>query len=122
MQLLPGYTVEDYLASSAGQSAAGLTGGNQGATGTLAGIQYPPGGLVDQIIEAYAGTHDFIGGQVARLYDDQGNTKQNMSATERTAHEVWSDVAILPATPFAAATALPPQVWNAIAAILQVLK
>ena len=30
--------------------------------------------------------------------------------------------AIVPATPFAAATILPPQVWNAIAAILHVLK
>ncbi|MEX3962620.1 hemagglutinin repeat-containing protein [Paraburkholderia sp. EG286B] len=121
-QLLPGYTVEDYLASSEAQSVAGLTGGIQGTTGTLAGIQYPPGGLVDQIIEAYAGTHDFIGGQVAGLYDDQGNTKRSMSSAEKTAHNIWSDAAILPATPFAAATALPPQVWNAIAAILQVLK
>lgn len=60
--------------------------------------------------------------QVAGLYDDQGNTKQGMPPAEKTAHNIWSDVAILPATPFAAATALPPQVWNAIAAILQVLK
>jgi len=44
------------------------------------------------------------------------------SLAEKTAHDVWSAVAIVPATPFAAATILPPQVWNAIAAILQVLK
>jgi filamentous hemagglutinin len=122
VQLLPGYTVGAYLASSDAQSVAGLTGGIQGATGTLAGIQYPSGGLVDQIIEAYAGTHDFIGGQVVGLYGDQGSTKQGMSSAEQTAHEVWSGAAILPATPFAAATALPPRVWNAIAAILQMLK
>ena len=75
-----------------------------------------------QIIEAYAGTHDFIGGQLSGLYDSQGNTKQEMSSTEKNLYDAGSAVAIVPATPFAAATVLPPQVWNAIATILQILK
>ena len=122
VMLVPDYTVEAYLASQAGQDAAGLTGGIQGAPGTLAGIQYPSGGLVDQIIEAYGGTHDFIGGELPGYYDELGNTRRGMSSAEKTGQNVWSAAAIVPATPFAAATILPPQVWNAIAAILQVLK
>lgn len=117
-----GMTLEDYYKSSDGKDAAGLTGGIQGAPGTLAGIQYPSGGLVDQIIEAYGGTHDFIGGELPGYYDELGNTRRGMSSAEKTGQNVWSAAAIVPATPFAAATILPPQVWNAIAAILQVLK
>ena len=112
-----------YLTGPDGQAAASsMAGGLQGAPGTLFGIPYSPGSLGDLIVEAYAGTHDFISGQLVGLYDDQGNAKRGMSSAEKTAHDVWSAVAIVPAAPFAAATVLPSQVWNAIAAILQVLK
>ncbi|RQG99868.1 hemagglutinin repeat-containing protein, partial [Paraburkholderia dinghuensis] len=121
-QLLPGKTWDDYYKSTAAKAASGLTGGIQGAQGTLFGYTYSPGSVVDQVVEAYAGPHDLIGGQISGLYDGQGNTTRGMSSTEKSAYDAWSIVALAPATPFAAATALPSQVWNAIAAILQVLK
>ena len=30
----------------------------------------------DNLIEAFAGTHDMIGGKLTGLYDGQGNTKR----------------------------------------------
>jgi filamentous hemagglutinin len=95
-------------------------GGLQGGERTwLFGMPYEKGGWVDKLLEAFAGPHDLIGGKLSGLYDEQGNAKQGMSPTERTAYEIYSGVAILPASPFAAAQVLPPQVWQAISVLLK---
>ena len=44
---------------------AGLTGGILGMKGTLFGEPYAAGSWQDNLIEAFGGTHDVIGGQVS---------------------------------------------------------
>lgn len=41
------------------------------------------GSWQDKLIESFGGTHDFIGGQITGLYDEQGNTKRGMSTVEK---------------------------------------
>jgi filamentous hemagglutinin len=53
------------------------------------------------------------------LYDEQGNIKRGMSATKIKAYDAYSVVALVPATPFAAAQGLPPEVWKAIGILLE---
>ncbi len=114
-----GISLEQFLVTSDGQKMSGLTGGLQGAKGTLFGLPYEAGGWIDKLIESFAGTHDLIGGQIAGLYDTQGNIKQNLSNAERVLHERVADFAVLPATPFAMAELLPPAVWQAIYILLK---
>lgn len=45
-----------------------------------------------------------------------------MTSSEQTAYNVWSGAAIPVAAPFAAATALPPEVWQAISALITIAK
>lgn len=114
-------TLDQFL-SGEGQKVAGLTGGIQGEQGTMFGVPYSPGGVVDHWVESFAGPHDFIGGEIVGLYDTQGNIQRGMSSTKRTAYDVWTVAALVPAAPFATASALPPQVWNAISLLLQSVK
>ena len=51
-------------------------------------------------------------------YDDNGDTRQGMTEAERTAHNTWSAVAIIPSAPFAMAQLLPPELWKAISVML----
>ena len=115
-------SLADWLKTDEGQKMAGLTGGIQGAEGTLFGIPYAAGSWQDRLIEAFGGTHDMIGGKVSGLYDEQGNTRRERSGHEKIAHEVWSVVAVAPATPFAMAELLPPEVWKAISILLGAAK
>lgn len=100
----------------------GLTGGIQGGTATFAGYTYPPGGVVDQVFQAFGGTHDLIGGQLPGLYNGQGDTRQGMTEAERTSYNTWSAVAIVPSAPFAMAELLSPEVWKAISILLRAVK
>ena len=104
------------------QKLPGATGGIQGEKGTLFGVPYAAGSWQDKLIEAFAGSHDFIGGKISGLYDEQGNAKRGRTSMTKDAQEVWSAVAILPSTPFAAAQSLPPEVWKAIAVLLGAAK
>ncbi|MGM0516886.1 MAG: hypothetical protein ACQER6_04735 [Pseudomonadota bacterium] len=71
------------------------------------------------MIEPFAGSHDFIGGQLSGLYDEQGNARQGRSAMEHKIHNTWSATgAIVLASPFAAAELLPPETWKAISILL----
>ena len=56
------------------------------------------------------------------LYDALGNTKRGMSETERFIRDRVSEVALIPSTPFAAATLLSPEMWNAISIFLRAVK
>lgn len=114
-----GMTLAAFMASEEGQKASGATGGIQGMKGTLFGIPYEPGSWQHQLIEAFAGTHDYIGGQVTGLYDDEGNIKRGMSKVEEKIYDSGSAIAIVPAIPFAAAKLLPTDVWLAISIFIK---
>jgi len=111
-----------FLASALGQEMAGLTGGIQGIKGTLFGIPYAAESWQDKLIEAFGGSHDLIGGSLSGLYDADGNIKRGMTAAKKSAYDKWAAAAILPATPFAMATLLPPEMWKAISILLGTVK
>ncbi|WP_154715767.1 hypothetical protein [Sterolibacterium denitrificans] len=77
---------------------------------------------MDKLVESFGGSHDFLGGQVTGLYDEQGNIKREISGAERKTYDAWSTVALVPAAPFAMAELLPPEVWQAISIFLKVAK
>jgi filamentous hemagglutinin len=114
---------DDFMKSAEGQKMSGPTGGVQGFAGTLFGEPYFKGSWQDKLIEAFAGTHDMIGGKASGLYNEQGVTKRGMSSHERTVYDyVVSPAALLPTIPFAAAQGLSPEVWNAISILLKASK
>jgi filamentous hemagglutinin len=109
-----------FLATEAGQSMFGKTGGLQGwLPGTMFGKSYQPGDLINTIVEAFAGVHDFIGGQLPGFYDSQGNAKQGMSNSEKATFSIWSGVAVPIAAPFAASLGTSPGAWNAFSALVK---
>jgi hypothetical protein len=116
--------LQSFLDSPEGQKMAGATGGVQGAEGSLfkgtfMGSTYTAGSWQDKLIESFAGTHDFLGGKLSGLYDDQGNATRGRSAIVSGAQEAWSmSGAIAVSTPFAAAQGLPPEVWKAISILI----
>jgi len=114
-----GQSLAEWLETPEGKEMTGATGGIQGWQGTLFGKPYLPGSWQDKLIEAFGGTHDYIGGQVSGLYDEQGNIKRGMTTAEKFAHERWSEIAIPVSAPFAAAELLSPEVWKAIAIFLR---
>jgi filamentous hemagglutinin len=92
----------------------------QGDEGTLFGVPYATGSWQDKLIEAFAGTHDFVGGKLSGLYDEQGNATRGGGTITRKIQDTWSATgAIAVSTPFAAAQGLPPDVWKAIAILLK---
>ena len=102
---------------------AGLTGGVQGAKGTLFGVPYQAGSWQDQLVEAFAGTHDMVGGKLSGLYDDQGNATRHRNYLVKKAQDTWSaSGAILVSSPFAMAEILTPEAWNAISILLKEYK
>jgi filamentous hemagglutinin len=112
-------SLEDFLATTEGGKMAGVTGGIQGAKGTLFGTPYEIGSWQDKLIEAFSGTHDLIGGKLSGLYDEQGNATRGRSTAVKITQEVWSGVASPVSAPFATAELLSPQVWQAISILLK---
>jgi filamentous hemagglutinin len=92
----------------------GLTGGFQAIFGTMAGWPYASGSSNDLLVESFAGSHDYIAGQVAGLYDEQGNTSRGRSPAAATAANAWAITAIPIAAPFAIADLIPPALLEAI--------
>ncbi|MGS0604601.1 hypothetical protein ACQEPW_021125 [Xanthomonas oryzae pv. oryzicola] len=111
-------SLPDFLNSDEGKKMGGLTGGIQGIQGTLAGKPYDSGSWQDHLIEYFAGPHDMIGGQLAGLYDAEGNARRDRPSYVQKFHNTWTVAAIPIAAPFAMAKALPPDVWNAIATLI----
>ncbi len=111
-----------FMESDEAKKMRGLTGGVQGAKGTLFGIPYEAGSWQDQLIEAFAGTHDLIGGALSGLYDQQGNIQQGMSDFRRTSHDRVADIAVLPSTPFALSELLPADVWLAVSILIKEIR
>ena len=110
----------DFINTPEGQKMVGPTGGIQGLIGTLFGKHYEAGSWQDKLIESFSGTHDFIGGSLSGLYDEQGNIKRGMTETERAIYNNLITTSAIPvAAPFAAAELLPPEVWQAISILLK---
>ena len=113
-------TYADFLQTEDGKKMTSAPfGGQQGSERTWLFGDYPKGGIVDKLLETFAGPHDTIGGKWTGLYDDKGNTKRGMTSTEEKAYEAVSGVALIPAAPFAAAKGLPPEVWKAIGILIK---
>ena len=68
----------------------------------------------DHVVEAFAGSHDYTGGDKPGLYDSQGNKRQDLTHIEDRMYNVWSEVAVPLNTPLAMAKVLPSPVWDAI--------
>lgn len=98
----------------------GPTGGfqpEQGGWYTTGGTlihPYKPGSISDKIIESFAGTHDFLGGQIWGWYGKDGNTSTNRTKFENTASGVTTGVAIPVSAPFALADLISPDVLQLI--------
>jgi filamentous hemagglutinin len=105
-----GMGLEQFIATPQGQKMLGATGGIQGEKGTLFGVPYAAGSWQDKLIEAFSGTHDFVGGKLSGLYDEQGNASRGRSELTTTLQNRWSELAIIPSVPFAAAEGMSPEV------------
>lgn len=96
----------------------GLTGGLQGRGGLLGSMEYTPGTLkgdfFDTVVEGFAGTHDYIGGQLPGFYDESGNTSRWRSDFTNNAAEVWTIAAIPQAAPFALSEVVSPELLQFI--------
>ena len=113
-------SLEEFLTTPDGKKMTGLTGGVQGAKGTLFGVPYQAGSWQDQLVEAFAGTHDMVGGKLSGLYDDKGNIRREMSNTTRKIYDyVLTPAALVPYSPFATAELLSPEMWNLISVLLK---
>lgn len=103
-----------------GKKMPGDTGGIQGYIGTLFGTPYEAGSWQDKLIESFGGTHDFVGGQITGLYDEQGNIKRGMSDAERAIYNNLITTTAIPiSAPFAMSEFLPPDIWQAISILLR---
>lgn len=96
----------------------GLTGGLQGRGGLLGSMTYTPGTLkgdfFDTVVEGFAGTHDYIGGQLPGFYDESGNTSRWRNDFTNKAAEVWTIAAIPQAAPFALSDVVSPELLQFI--------
>jgi filamentous hemagglutinin len=111
---------EEFIETSDGKKMIGPAGGVQGAKGKLFGVDYEAGSWQDQMIEAFSGTHDMLGGKLTGLYDEEGNIKRGMSGSERQFYDkAVTTTAVLPSTPFAAAEFLSPDLWKAMSIFLK---
>lgn len=118
-----GMSLVEFLETNKGKALGGDTGGIQGWQGTLFGVPYAAGSWQDKLIESFGGSHDFIGGKLSGLYDEQGKATRGRSELERKIQDTWSATgALVVSTPFAAAELLPPEMWQAISILLGAVK
>ncbi|WP_036307982.1 hemagglutinin repeat-containing protein [Methylophilus sp. 5] len=113
-------SLNEFIETSEGQNMVGPTGGIQGVKGTLFGKPYEPGSWQDKLIESFAGSHDYIGGSLSGLYDEQGNIRRGMSASEKSIYDNLVTTSAIPvAAPFAASELLSAEIWQAISILLK---
>jgi filamentous hemagglutinin len=100
------------------KSLYGPTGGFQGTGGLMGPITYKPGDffgdMLDSLVESYAGTHDYLGGQVPGFYDSLGNTGRDRQPLTNVAANTWTVLAIPVATPFAMSELVSPELLDFI--------
>ncbi|TDB29721.1 hypothetical protein ATCM_11530 [Stenotrophomonas sp. ATCM1_4] len=64
-------------------------------------VPYGSGSFSDTLVEAFAGTHDLLGGQIWGWYGDDGNTAVDRTKSQKLASSVTTVIAIPVAAPFA---------------------
>jgi len=94
------------LGGSRWPSQGSPLGGMQGGPGRFFNIDYSPGSLLDTLVEAYAGPHDFLNSPV--FYTPQG-----LAANRWAGLELLNAANVILATPFAAAAATPSFAYGA---------
>ena len=97
----------------------GPTGGFQPSQGGwyLPGgitIPYGKGSTSDKLVESFAGTHDYLGGQIWGWYGKDGNTSRGRNAFENIASSTTTVVAIPVSAPFAVSDLISPDVLQII--------
>lgn len=96
-------------------------GGHQGDQGQmdLLGIQfdYAAGSFWDKLAEAYSGTHDTLNSLI--WYDELGNGKNLGGTLLGKIGDITNITNVPVATPFAYSVLLPPEVWNAVFALIK---
>jgi len=119
-----GISMEEYMNSDAGKEMGGLTGGVQGIQGTMGfanlglAYDYTANGLTDWIVDTgWAGIHDWFGGEISGLYDDQGNTQRGMSQSTRIVYDSWSIIAVGVTAPIAISNIIPYDVFKLLQGI-----
>jgi filamentous hemagglutinin len=107
VHLQPGISLSSVIASSPGLVPSPL-GGLQGGLASINGIPYARGSFLDNLVESFAGPHDFL--NAVHYYDELGNNIQN------GASDVWNVVDLLPAMPVGLATLASqyPDIWQAM--------
>jgi filamentous hemagglutinin len=70
--------------------------------------------MLDSLVESYAGTHDYLGGQVPGFYDSLGNTGRDRQPLTNVAANTWTVLAIPVATPFAMSELVSPELLDFI--------
>ncbi|PIT46040.1 hypothetical protein BHC51_07285 [Snodgrassella alvi] len=94
----------------------GATGGFQPVKGGwyLPGltIPYEKGSISDKLVESFAGTHDYIGGQMWGWYGDDGNTSRNRNKFQNAASSTTTVVAIPASAPAALADFLNSDIFQ----------
>lgn len=115
------HNFEELLNTEKNEEAKGLygpTGGFQGTGGLMGPLTYKPGtffgDMLDSLVEGYAGTHDYVGGQLPGFYDSQGNTGRHRQPLTNLAADTWTIVAIPVATPFAMSELVSPELLDFI--------
>lgn len=84
----------------------GAFGGWQGQPGRFLGVPYPPGSIVDRLLEAYAGPHDYMNSWY--WYDAAGNIRQGMNVVEKTLGNALSVSNIVISTPIVGSSVIHP--------------
>lgn len=72
------------------------------------------GDIGNHIVESFAGTHDFIGGELPGFYDSEGNTTRGRSNLTNIAANTWTIAAIPLAAPFAVSEMVSPELLQFI--------
>lgn len=112
-------TLPSFMNTKEADPLYGPTGGFQGTGGQLPLFgSYRPGtfwgDIGDNIVESFAGTHDFIGGQLPGFYDNEGNTTRGRNPLTNVAANTWTVAAIPIAAPFAASELVSPELLQFI--------
>ena len=82
-------------------------GGVQGSSGNVFGFEYEPGSIIDRVVEAYAGPHDFLNSPF--FYDSAGN-----NASRPDILEVINGAHVAVATPFVLSSVIPAYSYGAL--------
>ena len=101
-------TLNDAINPNMNSDAArlyGETGGYQPIAGEwnlhFMSIPYSVGSWSDLLIESFAGSHDYLGGQKPGWYDSEGNTSRNRTDWQNAGATTTTILAIPAAAPFA---------------------